>query len=85
METTAGGVIIDRVTWHPWRAQRESRIATHRELDEWRKAELAPISPELLALARSAAERELTSRRGLNGRLAGTVAFAGAVRYWPQH
>lgn len=45
----------------------------------WRDAKLANIDPELLSLAQLAVNRELESRRELNGRLTATITFAGLL------
>lgn len=59
-----------------WGKKREARLKAE---DEWLEAPLKPISTQLQELARTTVERELTSREALNGRLAGTITFAGAL------
>ena len=57
----------------------EQQEAEKQDWKEWHDAQLKTVGPELLAIAGTAVDRELESRRELNARLSATIAFAGLL------
>ena len=69
----AMGNLLARTPWG------KKRVARAKAEEEWLNAPLQPVSEQLLSITRTTVERELTSRESLNGRLASTITFAGAL------